>query len=71
MHDELMNEIDSDEITYEAFFQFDDEEPIGFAMIQHGKDLTIRLSAETINVPELTFDNGRGKKFKIFLSPSK
>ncbi len=50
----------------EAFFQFNDDEPIQFAQVI-GKELTFRLIAEETSNPTMTFNDGKGNQFSIFL----
>jgi len=63
--DELMEEISTPEI-YDAFFQFEEDEPVLFATVQGGK-LTITLEAIGTETPEIIFGDGKGNFFKIFL----
>jgi hypothetical protein len=49
-----------------AYFQFDEDEPILFA-IAVDNELNLRLIAEETSNPTMTFHNGKGKKFSIFL----
>ena len=60
--DLLMEDI----IFHEAYFQFNDEQPIKFAFVSEG-ELSITLKSDSTNNPEVEFSDGKGKSFKIFL----
>ena len=65
---ELNDELQIPEV-HEAYFQFDNEEPVRFAFVAGGEfSLTLR-AVETDN-PTISFSDGKGKEFKIFLKPS-
>lgn len=68
--DELMQDLGE---IYEAAFQFDDEEPIGFAFVVGG-EFSLTLSAENTlvpgNEPTVIFSDGKGKSFKLLLRKS-
>lgn len=64
--DELMDDI-FDQISYEAFFQFDENEPVQFATVLDGHKISITLDASGIEEPEVNFSDGNGNNFKIFL----
>lgn len=66
--DELMEEVPQ-LLIHEAFFQFDDDEPIKFAFLAGG-ELSITLKADQVDNPTVEFGDGKGKLFKIFLKPS-
>jgi len=62
MEDELMDEV----VVHEAYFQFDEGEPIRFAFVAGG-EFSLTLKATSVDNPEVEFTDGRGKSFKIFL----
>lgn len=65
---ELTDELQIPEV-HEVYFQFDNDEPIRFAFVAGGEfSLTLR-SVENEN-PTVSFSNGNGKEFKIFLKPA-
>ena len=51
---------------HEVFFQFDEEEPIKFAY-SVGREYSIRLIMTETDTPTVSFTDGRGKEFKIFM----
>jgi hypothetical protein len=67
--DELMEDLPSFEERSQiksAYFQFDGDDPIHFAHVLDG-ELVIRLIAEDVENPQITFSDGNGKQFSIFL----
>lgn len=70
-HDELMDELPHPEntSTYEAFFQFGEEgESVKFATVQGGHTFSITLDGSATESPEVSFFDGKGNVFKLFLS---
>ena len=49
-----------------AYFQFNEDDPIHFAHVLDG-ELVIRLIAEDVDDPQITFSDGKGNQFSIFL----
>jgi hypothetical protein len=67
--DELMEDLPSFEERSQiksAYFQVDGDDPIHFAHVLDG-ELVIRLIAEDVENPQITFSDGNGKQFSIFL----
>jgi hypothetical protein len=65
---ELTDELQIPEV-HEAFFQFNDDEPVRFAFVAGG-EFSLTLRAVETNTPSVTFTDGKGKEFKIFLKVS-
>jgi hypothetical protein len=65
LDDELM-ESPEVPVVHEAFFQFDDDEPVRFAFCVGG-EFSLTLTAKDTDVPLVEFSNGNGKSFKMFL----
>jgi hypothetical protein len=66
--DELMDEL-SEVLVHEAFYQFDEDEPVRFAFVAGG-EISITLKADQVDNPTVEFRDGKGKLFRIFLKPS-
>ena len=71
--DELMETpsnlvFDIEKNVTEAFFQFDEDEPIQITIFQ-GKKFTLELQKTGIenNVSSIIFSDGKGKTFKLFV----
>ena len=65
--DELMNEPNIVPVVHEVYFQFDDDEPIKLAYLVDEDEFSLTLKAIDENDPMITFSNGKGKEFKLFL----
>jgi hypothetical protein len=67
--DELMEEPSLPQI-YEAFFQFNEEDPIRFAFVA-GSEFSLVLKTDNeAEDPCVEFADGKGKSFKLFLKKS-
>jgi hypothetical protein len=53
----------------EVFFQFDDDQPVKFAYVA-GDEFSLKLIAIETSNPTISFSDGKGKEFKIFLKDS-
>ena len=64
--DELMEELIPSENLNNAFFRFNEDEPIQFAVVESELVLRVVSSPEEPE-PTVTFSDGKGNQFSIFL----
>lgn len=67
--DELMEDPSpeiSPESVHDIYFQFGEDEPIHFAYTV-GDQFSLTLQAVETNEPAVTFSDGKGNSFKIFM----
>ena len=62
MNDELMDEPE----VHQAYFQFGNDEPILIGFVAGG-EFSLTLKTDQTNLPEIEFQDGKGKTFKLFL----
>jgi hypothetical protein len=55
--------------VHEVFFQFDNDEPVKMAYVTGG-EFSLTLRAVETSIPTISFSDGKGKEFKIFLKNS-
>jgi hypothetical protein len=65
LNDDLM-ETPELPVIHEVFFQFDDDEPVQFALCVGG-EFSLTLKAQMTDTPTVEFSDGKGKSFKMFL----
>lgn len=73
-NDDLMDDLAIPEI-HEVYFQFGDEEPIKFAYVTKSDDEDAKFSLSLqasigVDDPAITFSDGKGKEFKLFMKKS-
>lgn len=65
--DELMNDPEFENESFDVFFQFDEDEPIQLASIFDGHKFSLTLNSSENENPTIEFSNGKGKSFKLFM----
>ena len=61
-----MEDLSFEENLNQAFFQFNEEEPIQFALVDSDLVLRLVITEEEPN-PAVIFSDGKGNQFSIFL----
>ena len=72
-NDDLMEDLKEPEV-HEVYFQFGNDEPIKFAYVagdeSDNTSFSLTLKAGSVEEPGVTFSDGKGNEFKLFMKKS-